>query len=90
MKRGLAKAVLEATQRTIQDWFKGIDTLITDKGQDLLAYEEKKQTVIKKFLEADSKGISVRQLSKLTGISHQAISKWIKDAKAKTQNAQAS
>ena len=83
MKRKIVKAIKEATSEKLDKWFQDIATAITQKDQNLLEYETKRKLVINKFLEAEEKGISARELERITGIPHQTISKWISEEKAK-------
>lgn len=75
------KVVYNATQQTLDKWFQAIDTAITQEDEFCLNYDAKKKLVKDKLLEARNRGISARQLSKITGIPHQTISEWVKQAK---------
>jgi DNA invertase Pin-like site-specific DNA recombinase len=76
--------LLEASQATIENWCKEIDLLIAQKP-DIDTYNAKKQMLLPKLIEARAKGITLRELARMTGIPYQTIGKWLKEAKAKEQ-----
>lgn len=75
------KVVYQATQQTLDEWFQAIDTAIKQEDDFCLNYNAKRKLVMDKLSEARARGISARQLSKITGIPHQTISEWLKQAK---------
>lgn len=89
MKRNISRVLLEATQTKLAEWaekIKGAEV----KGQELKFYEEKKQELATKLKEAHEKRVSIRELSKITGISNTTIGRWIKELKANEQPQHAS
>jgi transposase-like protein len=86
--RKIAKALFEATQQTIEKWFQQIDTAITLKSQRLIEYEQKKKKILPKLVEATEKGVSLRELSKILGIPHQTLAKWLNEYKSSQEQPQ--
>lgn len=76
----LAQALLTATQAKIEQWCQAIDMAISAKP-DLQTYEERKKQLLPKLREAKEKGVTLRELARITGIPHQTIAKWLKPTK---------
>jgi DNA invertase Pin-like site-specific DNA recombinase len=84
MQRSISRVLLEATQTKLVEWtekIKGAEV----KGQELKTYEEKKQQLAPKLKEAHEKGVPIRELSRITGISNATLGRWIKELKEKEQ-----
>lgn len=75
-----AQALLEASQTKVDEWLQVIDTTIS-QTPDVTLYELKKSLLMPKLQEARAKGVTLRKLSEITGIPHQTIGKWLKQAK---------
>jgi len=84
MKRNISRVLLEATQTKIAEWVEKIKGAEV-KGQELKTYEEKKQELVTKLKEAHEKGVPIRELAKITGISNATLGRWIKELKATEQ-----
>jgi Fic family protein len=78
----MAQALLTASQAKIDGWLHAIDTVISQKP-DIQKYIENKNLLMPKLLEARAKGVTLRELATITGIPHQTIAKWLKQAKEK-------
>jgi len=87
MRRNISKSLLEATQSTLDKWAVKIREAIQLKEQEQQSYSEKRQKLLDELVGAHEKGLSARELSKITGISHATIARWIKEAEEKQQNA---
>ena len=88
MSKRVAKNVLEATQKTLEDWSQKIKRAIMIKEEQLKSYDEKKRELLPQLLEAHEKKVSTRELAQITGIPHTTIAKWIRDAKRQTKEKQ--
>jgi predicted nucleic acid-binding Zn-ribbon protein len=73
MKRSISRVLLEATQTKLAEWTEKIKGAVEVKGQELKTYEEKKQELASKLKEAHEKGVSIRELSRITGISNATL-----------------
>ena len=85
MSKRVAKTVMEATQKTLEEWSQKIKRAIMIKEEQLKTYEEKKRELLPQLLEAHEKKVSTRQLAQITGIPHTTIAKWIRETKKETQ-----
>jgi len=74
------QALLKSTQKTIHEWNQRIQDAILTQEQDVANYQRKKQELLPLLLEGYKKGVSSRQLGKITGINHTTILRWIKEA----------
>jgi len=93
MKRNISRVLLEATQNKLDEWTGKVKNAIEareleakahqEKEQKLKTYEENKQKLATKFKEAYDKGVPIRELSRITGISSATIGRWIKELKEK-------
>ena len=83
MRRNISKNLLEATQSTLEKWTQKIKEVVLLKKEEKESYNENKQKLIAELLDAHGKGVSARELAKITGISHSTIGRWIKEAKEK-------
>jgi len=83
MKRNIIQALTNATQMTLEQWSQKLKEAIQSKEQVKATYEAKKQKLLPQLLEAHEKGISLRELAKITGISFSTISRWLKTAEQK-------
>lgn len=81
MSKRVVKSVMEATQKTLEEWSQKIKKTMLIKEEEVKTYEEKKQQLIPQLLEAHEKGVSTRELSKIMGINHTTIANWIREAK---------
>lgn len=88
MKRKIVKSLRDASQTKIEQWLQNISQAIATKGIDVEAYNQKKQELLPKLIEAQQKGIAVRELSKITGISRATISRWVNEQKDYVKEAQ--
>jgi len=83
MKRNISHVLLDATQKTLGEWTEKIKGAIGIKEQELKTYEQKKQELASQLKEAYEKGVSIRELSRITGISNATLGRWIKELKEK-------
>jgi DNA invertase Pin-like site-specific DNA recombinase len=75
------EALLSSSQKTLSEWNQRIRDAIQTKEQQQGDYQKKKQQLLPQLIEAHEKGVSSRELEKITGINHTTISRWIKEAK---------
>jgi len=85
MRRNIVQALVTATQSKLDQWGQQLKEAMQTKEQTLTAYEEKKRQLLPQLLEAQEKGVSTRELARITGISHMTISRWIKAAQKKEE-----
>lgn len=86
MRRNISKSLLEATQSTLDKWAVKIREAVQLKEQGRDSYDEKRQKLLAELLDAHEKGLSARELAKITGISHSTIARWVREAKERQQN----
>jgi len=63
-----------------------VDEWITQIDKAIKKYEETKQRLLPKLKEAMDKGITSRQLCKITGISHATICRWVNEFRKSEKN----
>jgi DNA invertase Pin-like site-specific DNA recombinase len=80
MRRNVSQVLVEATQKKLGEWSDKIKNVVEVKEQELMTYEQKKQELVPKLLEAHEKGIPIRELARITGISHATLARWVKEA----------
>jgi DNA invertase Pin-like site-specific DNA recombinase len=85
MKRNISRVLLEATQKTLGEWSEKIKGAVGTTEQELKTYEEKKQELASQVKEAYEKGVSIRELSRITGICNATLGRWIKELKEQGQ-----
>lgn len=83
----MAQTLLQASQTKINEWLHNIDIAISQKP-DIERYNEKKQLLMPKLLEARAKGVTLRELSTIMGIPHQTIAKWLKQSELNGKDAE--
>jgi transposase-like protein len=75
------QALLSSTQKTLSEWNQKIRTAIQKREQERANYGTKKQQVLPMLIEAHEKGVSSRELERITGINHTTITRWIKETR---------
>ena len=83
MARLMVKALLNAKNRTMEEWSQTIKSTIQTKQEQQRIYEEKKRQLLPQLIESNKAGVSTRELEQITGINHTTIARWIKEAKEK-------
>jgi DNA invertase Pin-like site-specific DNA recombinase len=83
VRRNIAHVLLDATQKKLAEWSEKVKGAVELKQQELLTYEGKKQQLISELKEAYEKGVSIRELARITGISNATLGRWIKEAQEK-------
>ena len=83
----IVQALLSSTQKTLSEWNQKIQTAIQTKEQEQANYGAKKQQLLPQLIEAHEKGVSSRELQRITGINHTTITRWIREAKKEKQDA---
>jgi len=83
VRRNISHVLLDATQKKLGEWAEKVKSTVELKQQELLTYEEKKQQLISELKEAHEKGVPIRELARITGISNATLGRWIKEAKGK-------
>jgi DNA invertase Pin-like site-specific DNA recombinase len=83
MRRNISHVLLDATQKKLSEWAEKVKGTVELKQQELLTYEQKKQQLISELKEAHEKGVPIRELARITGISNATLGRWIKEAKEK-------
>jgi transposase-like protein len=81
MSKRVVKTVIDATQKTLDEWRQTIKKAMQIKEEELKTYEEKKRELIPELVEAHEKGVSIRELAKIMGINHTTIANWIRQPK---------
>jgi len=76
----LVEVLLSSTQKTLSEWNQKIRDAIQTKQEEGLNYQTKKQQILPQLIEAYEKGVSSRELERITGINHTTICRWIKEA----------
>jgi DNA invertase Pin-like site-specific DNA recombinase len=79
------QALLSSTQKTLSEWNQKIHNAIETKEEERLNYQAKKQQLLPQLIEATEKGVSTRELAKITGINHTTIGRWIREARKKKE-----
>ena len=74
------QALLSSTQKTLSEWNQKIRSAIQTKEQEQANYGAKKQQLLPQLIAAHEKGVSSRELERITGINHTTISRWVKEA----------
>ena len=82
----LVEALLSSTQKTLTEWNQKIRTAIQTKELERANYGAKKQQLLPQLIEAHEKGVSSRELERITGINHTTITRWIREAKKEKQD----
>ena len=77
----LVQALLSSTQKTLSEWNQKIQTAIQTKEQERANYGAKKEQLLPQLIGAHEKGVSSRELQRITGINHTTITRWIREAK---------
>jgi DNA invertase Pin-like site-specific DNA recombinase len=83
VRRNISHVLLGATQKALSEWSEKVKGAIEQKQQELRSYEEKKQQLISELIKAHEKGVPIRELARITGISNATLGRWIKEAKGK-------
>jgi DNA invertase Pin-like site-specific DNA recombinase len=83
MRRNISHVLLDATQKKLAEWAEKVKSTVNLKEQELKTYEEKKQQLISEFKKAYEKGVPIRELARITGISNATLGRWIKEAQEK-------
>ena len=81
MKRNIVQALATATQTALDQIGQKLKETMQTREQTQREYEERKRELLPQLLEAHEKGVSTRELQKITGISHTTIARWIWIAK---------
>jgi DNA invertase Pin-like site-specific DNA recombinase len=83
MPRLIAKALLNAKSKTMEEWNQAIKSSVQARQEQQRIYEEKKRQLLPQLIESNKAGVSTRELEQITGINHTTIARWIKEAKEK-------
>jgi DNA invertase Pin-like site-specific DNA recombinase len=83
VRRNISHVLLDATQKKLSEWAEKVKSAVNLKQEELKTYEEKKQQLISELKEAHEKGVPIRELARITGISNATLGRWIKEAKEK-------
>ena len=84
MKKAFISALRDVKQATIDAWVDSVKTLISDADARLKQKEEdeqKRQQLLPYLKEATQKGVTLRELSEVTGLSHTTIARWLNPEK---------
>ncbi len=80
MKKAFKPALLDVKQTTIETWIQKLKALISDKEKQLLLQkeaEERRMQLIPFLKDAQTKGITLREMAEITGLSHATIGRWL-------------
>ena len=77
----LIQALVKSTEKTFREWNLKIQTAIQTKEQQRADYEAKKRQLLPQLIQAHERGVSSRELEKITGINRTTISRWIREGK---------
>jgi DNA invertase Pin-like site-specific DNA recombinase len=77
------KQVLVSNEETLSEWNQKIKAAIETKERQKADFQAKKQQLLPILIDAHDKGVSSRELERITGINHTTICQWIKEAKKK-------
>jgi DNA invertase Pin-like site-specific DNA recombinase len=83
VRRNISHVLLDATQKKLGEWAEKVKGAVELKQEELLTYEGKKQQLISELKEAHEKGVPIRELARITGISNATLGRWIKELKEK-------
>lgn len=75
------KALLSSTHKTLIEWNQKIHDAMQRTEEERLNYQTKKKELIPQLVEASQRGVSSRELERITGINHTTIATWIREAK---------
>jgi len=70
-----------STQKILNDWKEKIQNAIETTQEERKSYVTKKEDLLPQLIEASKKGVSSRELERITGINHATICRWIREAK---------
>jgi transposase-like protein len=79
------KSLLTSTQKTVSEWAEKIRATVKTKEQERANYLSRKQQLLPDLIDAHEKGVSSRELERITGINHTTICRWVKEARKKKQ-----
>jgi hypothetical protein len=82
MTRRIVQELVSATQTKIDEWRKKINEAVLQKNQGQQEYEDKKALLLPQLKEGHDKGLSTRELEKITGINHTTIAKWLREERS--------
>jgi DNA invertase Pin-like site-specific DNA recombinase len=80
------KSLLTTTENTLREWNQKIKVALESKEQQRADYQSKKQQLLPMLIDAHEKGLSTRELEKITGINHTTIAQWLREEAKKTQD----
>ena len=80
------QALLSGTQKIMSEWNQKIRDAIQTKQEEQVNYQAKKNELLPQLSEAHKKGVSSRELERITGINHATICRWIREARKKEDN----
>jgi len=79
----LVQVLLGSTQKTLTEWNQKIRAAIQTREEERLTYQAKKNDLLPQFIEAHKRGVSSRELERITGINHTTIARWIREGSKK-------
>jgi len=82
----VVRILLSSTQKTLIEWNQKIHVAIQTKQEERLNYQTNKKDLLTQLIEAHEKGVSSRELERITGINHTTITRWIRQAKKEKQD----
>ena len=83
VRKNISHILLDATQKKLGEWAEKVKGAVELKQEEILTYEGKKQQLISELKEAHEKGVPIRELARITGISNATLGRWIKELKEK-------
>ena len=84
------KSLLTTTENTLREWNQKIKVALESKEQQKADYQVKKQQLLPMLIDAHEKGLSTRELEKITGINHTTIAQWLREEAKKTKEKETS
>lgn len=86
MRKGFKSVLLDVKQSTLETWIQKLKALVSEKERQLVMEreaEEKKMQLLPMLKDARDKGITLREISEITGLSHATIARWLNPEKYK-------
>jgi len=77
----LVQSLKSTTQKTLSEWTQKIRDAIQTKQEERINYQTMKEQLLPQLIEAHEKGVSSRELERITGINHTTIARWIREGK---------
>ena len=84
MKKAFKSALEDVKQATIDAWVGSLKALVSEREREIQKQkeiEEKRLQLLPYLKNAREKGVTLREMSEITGISHTTIARWLNPEK---------